>query len=111
MTRGSKVAGILAALFVIGLAAMPIETEMQVRAARKYLASSSRVDDCVAEFGAQHRAVGGESERSLADRLSLEFSEGDTILVFQREGLPYWAIYIATSDGETIKDSVVERFW
>ncbi|MBB5353986.1 hypothetical protein HNR46_004258 [Haloferula luteola] len=47
----------------------------------------------------------------MADRLSIDFSEGDTIIVFQREGLPYWAIYLVTSDGETINESLVERFW
>ena len=111
MTKSGKVVAILAAIVLLGFLAMPIETEWRVQSANHYIERNSLVSECVAEFGEPAREANEELKAVLAERLSLKVSTGDAILIFQREGIPYWAIYVVTPDGETITDSAVDRFW
>jgi hypothetical protein len=106
-----RVVGILTSIGVIGLVAIPIETEFRVQSAKRSLRKTSSVNDCAAMFGNHPREADGSLKRILAERLSLKVTNTDKILIFQREGIPYWAIYLVSSDGETITEFAVDRFW
>ena len=88
MTKLRRVVGILIAVVVIGTAAVPIETEFRVQAAKRYLRKASAVSDCAAMFGDLPREADVTLKRILAERLSLKVTDTDKIHVFQREGFP-----------------------
>ena len=111
MTKRGKIAGIVFAVIVIGLAAVPVETEYHILSAKRFLQEASSVRDCEAKFGSASHTANADLKVTLAERLSLKVADTDDILVFQREGIPYWAIYLVTPDGQTVTDSAVDRFW
>ena len=45
------------------------------------------------------------------DRHNLYVDSTDEIWVYNNEGIPYWFIYVVTSDGKSIKDSTIDRGW
>lgn len=111
MTKRPRVARILIAVVVIGFAGVPVRTEIRIQSAKHCLRNASSVSDCTAIFGAPSRKAGSDLKSILTERLSLDVTDSDEILIFQREGIPYWAIYLVTPDGERISDSAVDRFW
>lgn len=111
MTKRGKIVGIVIAVIVIGLVAVPIETEYHVLSARRFLQGASSVSDCEAKFGSPSHKANADLKEILAERLSLQVADTDDILVFQHEGIPYWAIYLVTPDGQTVTASAVDRFW
>ncbi len=111
MTKSGKYLVSLAAIAGLCLLATPISTEWRIQSAIRHLEKNSLVSECIAEFGKPSRKANEELKAVLVERLSLKVSAGDEIVIFQREGIPYWAIYLVTPDGETITDFAVDRFW
>lgn len=91
--------------------ALPLETELRVQAAKRHLRRATTVSECISEFENPRTAVSNDSKKILSERLHLSVTSNDQVLTFNKEGLPYWAIYVVTSDGNVVKDWAVDRFW
>lgn len=111
MSKRGKLAVLLVAIGLAALLSQPVATELEVQSAKRHLARTTSVGECIAEFGEPSRKADDEQKPSLGERLSLEIAASDEVLIFHREGLPYWAIYLVTGDGEVISDYAVDRFW
>jgi ABC-type phosphate/phosphonate transport system permease subunit len=93
------------------LLATPLATEFEVQKAERHLKRSPKLSDFISAFGPPSREGDDDSKKTLSARLNLKIEPGDHLLIFHREGIPYWGVYIVTNDNETIKSYAVDRLW
>jgi hypothetical protein len=102
---------IIASTILCLLLATPIATEFEVQKAERHLNRSPKLSEFISAFGSPSREGDNDSKKTLGARLNLKIEPDDHLLIFNREGIPYWGVYIVTRDNETIKSFAVDRFW
>ena len=90
---------------------LPILTEINIQLAKWRLKNESSIEGITAKFGEPNDIRIGERNLVLRDRYNLKVDSTDEIWVYNNEGIPYWFIYVVTSDGMSIKDSTIDRGW
>lgn len=110
MKRQTK-AVIGGALLVVLLLHFPILTEFKIQMAKSHLRNDSALESFVASFGDPTRAANEQEKRIVSSRYGLDLAAEEHVWIYNREGIPYWVIYIVTKDSKTIRTSIVDRLW
>ena len=103
-----KVALALCGIVTAFLASLPIQTYSQIRDAREFVSRISMADELKAEYGKFSDQISEAEQLAVwKKRYRLDVRDGDTLLIKNREGFPYWIIVIVTPDLSSIRDRYV----
>jgi hypothetical protein len=99
--------GLVGAAFI----SIPIQTELDVRKAKKIILNATQIETLEAEFGELILIESEKKRETYISQTKLEIQEDQDLWMIGREGIPYWMIYIITDHSGRIIDGHVDRLW